>query len=109
MYRLLSSIVPLTWTLHASVYAQQFAAQGGNQIPFWSHAESVVGEIDLSTYDFGGIGTYANVPYENCFVDGDSSEGFDIAILGAPFDTVCIAINKNTNLYECQIQLTVRN
>jgi agmatinase len=92
MYRLLSSIVPLTCILHTSVYAHQFVANGGNQIPFWAHTESVIGEIDLSTYDFGGIGTYAGVPYENCFVENDTSEGFDIAILGAPFDTVCIAI-----------------
>ncbi|KAL7945076.1 arginase family domain-containing protein [Trichoderma barbatum] len=87
MYRLLSSIAPLTCMLHTSVYAHQFAAQGGNQIPFWTHSGSIAGEIDLSTYNFGGIGTYANVPYVNCFVDGDSSEDFDIAILGAPFDT----------------------
>ena len=94
MTRLLPSTKPLTRMLllqHASVHAHQFAAQGGSQIPFWAHSESPVGEIDLSTYDFGGIGTYANVPYENCFAESDSSEGFDIAILGAPFDTVSIA------------------
>ncbi|UKZ75846.1 hypothetical protein TrVFT333_003541 [Trichoderma virens FT-333] len=91
MYRLFSSIVPLTCVLHTSVYAHQFVANGGNQIPFWAHTESVIGEIDLSTYDFGGIGTYASVPYENCFVENDTSEGFDIAILGAPFDTAVTA------------------
>ncbi|EGR48242.1 Arginase/agmatinase/formimionoglutamate hydrolase [Trichoderma reesei QM6a] len=33
----------------------------------------------------------ASVPYENCFVESTSSEGFDIAILGAPFDTAVTA------------------
>lgn len=93
MHRWLSPIVQLSCLLHTTVHAQQhqFVAHGGSQIPFWAHTESV-GEINLATYDFGGIGTYANLPYENCFVDNDSSEGFDIAILGAPFDTVCIAL-----------------
>ncbi|KAL6816572.1 arginase family domain-containing protein [Trichoderma sp. SZMC 28015] len=88
MHRWLSSIVQLSCLLHTTVHAQQhqFVAHGGSHIPFWAHTESV-GEINLATYDFGGIGTYANLPYENCFVDNDSSEGFDIAILGAPFDT----------------------
>lgn len=91
MTRLLPFIKPLTWLLlllNGSVNAHQFAPQGGHQIPFWAHSEGAVGEIDLSTYDIGGIGTYASVPYENCFVESTSSEGFDIAILGAPFDTV---------------------
>lgn len=33
---------------------------------------------------FAGIGTFAHLPYENCF-QNDSVE-FDIAFLGAPFD-----------------------
>ncbi|KAL7906128.1 arginase family domain-containing protein [Trichoderma velutinum] len=88
MHRWLSPIVQLSCLLHTTVHAQQqqFVSHGGSQIPFWAHTESV-GEINLATYDFGGIGTYANLPYENCFVDNESSEGFDIAILGAPFDT----------------------
>ncbi|PTB37748.1 hypothetical protein M441DRAFT_92210 [Trichoderma asperellum CBS 433.97] len=75
----------------ASVYAHQFAAYGGNQIPFWAHTDTAVDEIDLSTYDFSGTGTYAHVPYENCFVEDASSKPFDIAILGAPFDTAVTA------------------
>jgi agmatinase len=91
MYRWISSIVP--FALPVSVYAQQFAAYGGgNQVPFWAHTDAAIDEIDLSTYDFSGIGTYAHVPYENCFVNDDSSKPFDIAILGAPFDTVRIAL-----------------
>ncbi|RFU77822.1 proclavaminate amidinohydrolase [Trichoderma arundinaceum] len=86
MYRLLSTIVPLI--LPTSVYAQQFAAYGGVQSPFWAHAKGAIGGIDLSTYEFSGIGTYGQVPSENCFVKDDSLEHrYDIAILGAGFDT----------------------
>lgn len=45
--------------------------------------------IDIITgSDFNGLTTFANLPYSNCFRDG--GEDFDIAILGAPFDTVCM-------------------
>jgi agmatinase len=41
---------------------------------------------------FSGLTTYANIPYVNCFSDKasaeDQSSKYDIAILGAPFDTV---------------------
>ncbi|KAM0478156.1 hypothetical protein ACHAPX_005344 [Trichoderma viride] len=89
MIRWISSTVLLVAPV--SVYAHQFAAYGGNQIPFWAHTDAAVDEIDLSTYDFSGTGTYAHVPYENCFVDDGSSKPFDIAILGAPFDTAVTA------------------
>lgn len=88
----------------ASVYAHQFAAYGGNQIPFWAHTDTAVDEIDLSTYDFSGTGTYAHVPYENCFVEDASSKPFDIAILGAPFDTV--RIGQPQTISECCLGLT---
>lgn len=99
MYRLLSSIAPLV--LPTSVCAHQFAAYGGNQIPFWAHSDAAVDEIDLSTYDFGGIGSYAHVPMADCFVKDDSSEPFDIAILGAPFDTV----RSSIRLSKCRFML----
>ncbi|KAH6609007.1 hypothetical protein Trco_002353 [Trichoderma cornu-damae] len=93
MRRLLSSIsitvLPLL-PLPARVCAQQFAAH--HQIPFWADTDSAMDDLDLSTtYDFSGIGTYAHVKYGNCFVDDDASEPFDIAILGAPFDTAVTA------------------
>lgn len=39
---------------------------------------------------FSGLTTYANIPYINCLSDeaAESSSKYDIAILGAPFDTV---------------------
>lgn len=105
MIRWFSSTVLLT--VPVSVYAHQFDAYGSNQIPFWAHTDAAVDEIDLSTYDFSGIGTYAHVPYENCFVQDDSSKPFDIAILGAPFDTVRRSWRQITYLSPRSVGLTV--
>ncbi|KAI1489777.1 arginase [Biscogniauxia mediterranea] len=47
-------------------------------------------DVDIvSGSQFNGLRTYANLPYVNCFSDQDSgsSSKYDIAILGAPFDT----------------------
>jgi agmatinase len=46
-------------------------------------------EIDVSQAKFAGLTTYANLPYVHCLApEGEGVEKFDIAILGAPFDTV---------------------
>ena len=37
--------------------------------------------------DFSGLMTFANLPYVNCFKAFDM-DAYDIAIMGAPFDTV---------------------
>ena len=39
---------------------------------------------------FVGLSTFANLPYVHCLKDASSDdvEKFDIAVLGAPFDTV---------------------
>jgi len=43
--------------------------------------------IDIVTgSEFNGLTTFGNLPYSNCFIK--RGESFDIAILGAPFDTV---------------------
>ena len=44
--------------------------------------------------DFSGLMTFANLPYANCFTASDM-DAYDIAILGAPFDTV----STNPDLY----------
>ena len=48
------------------------------------------GEIDITTGSaFAGLTTYANLPYVHCLArEGVEIEKYDIAILGAPFDTV---------------------
>lgn len=43
---------------------------------------------DISQAKFAGLTTYANLPYVHCLSAEDDVEAFDIAILGAPFDTV---------------------
>jgi hypothetical protein len=48
--------------------------------------------IDVTTdSEFFGLTTFANLPYVNC-LKADETEGgrYDIAVLGAPFDTVSI-------------------
>jgi hypothetical protein len=49
-----------------------------------------VESIDISTGSaFAGLTTYANLPYVHCLAgEGHEVEKYDIAILGAPFDTV---------------------
>ncbi|PKY05103.1 agmatinase 1 [Aspergillus campestris IBT 28561] len=45
--------------------------------------------IDITTgSQFSGLTTFAHMPYVNCFVDAEAeSTPYDIAFLGAPFDT----------------------
>jgi hypothetical protein len=41
-----------------------------------------------STDAFFGLGTFANLPYVNCLSPNTEGGRYDIAVLGAPFDTV---------------------
>ncbi|KAI9738662.1 MAG: hypothetical protein M1834_008167 [Cirrosporium novae-zelandiae] len=48
--------------------------------------------IDITTGSaFHGLATFANLPYANCFDESRDVEKYDIAILGAPFDTAVTA------------------
>lgn len=47
--------------------------------------------LDISGAKFRGLNTYANLPYVHC-LSADEVEEYDIAILGAPFDTVSTRI-----------------
>ena len=50
-------------------------------------------DLDVSSANFQGLTTYANLPYVHCLAERlQDVEPFDIAILGAPFDTVCLCI-----------------
>jgi agmatinase len=45
--------------------------------------------IDITQAKFAGLMTYGNLPYVHCLApESQDVERFDIAILGAPFDTV---------------------
>ena len=49
------------------------------------------GPIDISGAQYAGLMTYANLPYVHCLAaEGIEVEGYDIAVLGAPFDTVSL-------------------
>ena len=46
-------------------------------------------DLDLSKALYSGLTTYANLPYVHCLAsEGEDVEAYDIAIIGAPFDTV---------------------
>ncbi len=46
-------------------------------------------DVDIVTgSQFSGLTTFANLPYVNCFNEEDVEASYDIAFLGAPFDTV---------------------
>ncbi|KAL7620430.1 hypothetical protein AAE478_009425 [Parahypoxylon ruwenzoriense] len=74
----------------ASIEAWQFPQK---PITFPPNQGSILGtgsNIDIVTgSQFNGLTTYANLPYLNC-LSNDEAEGqkYDIAILGAPFDTL---------------------
>ncbi|QIX01557.1 hypothetical protein AMS68_007074 [Peltaster fructicola] len=46
---------------------------------------------DISSARFHGMTTYANTPYVHCLSNDSHIEVYDIAILGAPFDTAVTA------------------
>nr|POE47354.1 putative agmatinase 1 [Quercus suber] len=45
-------------------------------------------DLDISSALFSGLTTYANLPYVHCLASEGEVERYDIAIVGAPFDTV---------------------
>lgn len=52
-------------------------------------------EPDITQAKYAGLTTYANLPYVHCLAPEDHDvEPFDIAILGAPFDTVGRALHR---------------
>jgi hypothetical protein len=77
-----------------------FHLTSSSQKPFWIHEESALDAWDehglLERKDdeispaFAGMTTFAHLPFINCLhpvYTEESEEKFDIAIVGAPFDT----------------------
>jgi len=67
-----------------------FPPVSGIQVPLDAAAAQHGSEIgmDLSAPLYSGLMTYANLPYVHCLAgDGEEVEQYDIAIVGAPFDT----------------------
>lgn len=82
--------------LHLAAFALSVSAHDTTQqrpiVPVNCHSYTSIDDdfIDITTgTQFSGLSTYGNLPYVNCFVDAEAGKSpFDIAVLGAPFDTV---------------------
>lgn len=70
------------------IYAREIAFP---VISGYSPEQAILGRFDddVTQAKFAGLTTYANLPYVHCLAPkAEDNESFDIAILGAPFDTV---------------------
>lgn len=69
-----------------------------NQKPLYLGASTGGDDSDVdivSGSQFNGLRTYGNLPYVNCLSDAEAEgKAYDIAILGAPFDTVCSGLPR---------------
>lgn len=55
--------------------------------PFWRHDGG--SPIDTLEITYSGLNTFAGVPSQSCFgTEESAAERYDIAVLGAPHDTV---------------------
>lgn len=82
----LSSIFALTCSAREIVFPSVAGIAGNShQVPF-----ELTETVDIVTgSQFSGLTTFAHLPYVNCFVDTEAENNtYDIAFLGAPFDTV---------------------
>jgi hypothetical protein len=71
--------------------AQQLMHEKSRHSSYFGAVGKEWGDPDIATgSQFKGLLTYANLPYVNCLADDEVEHGskYDIAILGAPFDTV---------------------
>ena len=63
---------------------------------------------------FASLMTFANVPFADCFNSPREADKFDIAILGAPFDTVgsspfCLQwTNDRFGVVQCCLEVLIR-
>ncbi|MCJ1475689.1 hypothetical protein MMC13_004352 [Lambiella insularis] len=56
--------------------------------PYQSTLRNSLHNVDIVTNSqFSGLTTFAHLPYANCFVEDKLDQKYDIAFLGAPFDT----------------------
>lgn len=82
----------LTWSVSVTALALADAREiSFPSVSGFTSDQAVMGAItpDIHQGKFGGLTTYANLPYVHCLAsNGKDIEKFDIAILGAPFDTV---------------------
>lgn len=82
--RLLHLLLPLAVTARDVV----FPPVSGVQSPLVTSGDDTIAEFPEPNA-YAGLTTFANSPFVKCLADGEV-ERFDIAFLGAPFDTVCL-------------------
>jgi hypothetical protein len=91
MYQMSSSMIFVVSALPLAflVVSHETRHQGVLEMPQYNHiAHWDDDAIDISTGAKAfGLTTFANLPYMNCF-DEAKIGSYDIAIMGAPFDTV---------------------
>jgi len=88
----MSTIIPTLSLFLATSLARDitFPPVAGYQAPLANGAVPAYGHIDVSSANFAGLTTFANLPYSHCLAKDAAEAGvYDVAILGAPFDTVC--------------------
>lgn len=117
---LLHSFIPATMLTHlsltlglaatAAVRAREitFPPVAAVHHPAQQHSlgEHDVGRpIDISGMEYGGLMTYANLPYVHCLAaEGEEVEAYDVAVVGAPFDTVSpLSLPRETVLSDAEI------
>ena len=62
-------------------------------VDFYQAPLDLKNDVDIVTGSaFSGLSTFANLAYISCFEDKPDIEKYDIALLGAPFDTVSTSI-----------------
>ncbi|OHW93979.1 arginase family protein [Colletotrichum incanum] len=80
----------IAWKLPHSAFVN-FESPHGNQIPI-----SLTDDTELGTFgasSFAGLRTFANLPFIDCFSDQNTRDHkYDIAVFGAPHDTVSTPI-----------------
>lgn len=79
----------LTLSSLVSAHAQVILNPGSI---FLYPAASNLSDVDIETgSNLAGLGTFAHVPYVNCYLNDSNVESYDIAFVGAPFDTAVSA------------------
>jgi agmatinase len=101
-YKMIFKLLYTTLLLVGAVRAREWEFPHAPSLP---SAQNPLGrlsggsDIDIEYgSQFHGLTTYGNIPYINCFSDkaleGTENNQYDIAILGAPFDTVRYPANR---------------
>ncbi|KAL4933058.1 agmatinase [Aspergillus undulatus] len=87
MYRItLTLILSLSAASARDIIFPPIAAVHSNQLLLGQDKDTKIDVISGS--QFNGLTTFAHIPYVNCFVNSEAeTTPYDIAILGAPFDT----------------------